>query len=205
MDYGKVASKEGIERAVKALERRGFKPVVVANGKEALEYINRTIPKGASVMNGSSVTLEEVGFVDLLKSGKHEWDNLHAAILEEEDSGKRSQLRKYSVVSEYYLGSVHALTEDGEMVIASNTGSQQPHLVFTSPNLILVVGAQKIVPGLPEAFDRLEKYVMPLEDEHMKRLYGVGTALNKTVILHGESNMTKRFATVILVSEKVGF
>lgn len=203
--YTQLAGKETVAKTIDALERRGFRAIALRSGKEALEYIKKAIPKGSSVMNGSSVTLEEIGFVDFLKSGKHEWNNLHAAILSEEDKKKRAEMRKYSVVSDYYLGSVHALTEGGEMVIASNTGSQQPHLVFTSPNLILVVSTQKIVSALPEAFERLEKHVVPLEDAHMKKLYGSGTAHNKTVILHGEGAATKRVATVVLVAEKLGF
>ncbi len=205
MEYTTLASEETVEKTMRALEKRGFRAKSVESGKDALEYINSTIPSGASVMNGSSVTLEEIGFVDHLKTGGHDWNNLHAAILTESDKEKRAQLRTYSVVSDYYLGSVHAITEDGEMVIASNTGSQQPHLVFTSPNLILVVSTKKIVPTLSDAFERLEKHVVPLEDDHMKKLYGFGTMRNKTLILHGESPMMKRTATVVLVNENLGF
>ena len=69
---------------------------------------------------------------------------------------KESSLRKQSALSDYYLGSVHALlSETGELVIASNSGSQLPHLVFTSPNIILVVGTQKITSTLDEAIKHL--------------------------------------------------
>lgn len=205
MEYSTLASEAIVKKTMAALRKRGFASAAIGSGAEALEYIKKAIPKGASVMNGSSVTLEQIGFVDFLKSGKHEWNNLHAAILAEEDKATRSHLRKHAVVSDYYLGSVHAITEGGEMVIASNTGSQQPHLVYTSPNLILVVGTQKIVPTLEKAMKRLEEHVVPLEDEHMKQLYGSGTMYNKTVILHGESPMMKRTATVLLVNKKLGF
>lgn len=205
MDYSKLASQESVEKTADSLKARGFIPVVVENGKEAFDTIKKLIPEGASVMNGSSVTLEEIGFVDHLKAGKHGWNNLHEAVLKEGDKEKRAHLRKHSVVSDYYLGSVHAVTEGGELVIASNTGSQLPHLAYTSPNLILVVSTQKIVPDIAAAFERLKKHVIPLEDEHMKKLYGMGTQHNKTTILHGESSSTKREATVILVKEKLGF
>lgn len=205
MDYTQLASSDSVQRTAEALKPRGFEPIIVESAAKALELIKTLIPKHASVMNGSSVTLEQIGFVDHLKSGQHEWNNLHAAILSENDPAKRSELRKHSVVSDYYLGSVHALSETGEMVIGSNTGSQQPHLVYTSPNLIFVVGTQKITPNLETAIDRLHKHVIPLEDAHMKQLYGSGTALNKTVILHGESAMMKRSVKVILVNEKLGF
>jgi L-lactate utilization protein LutC len=175
------------------------------NGKETLEAIKKLIPQGASVMNGASVTLEQIGFVDYLKAGEHGWNNLHATILAEQDKEKQAQLRKLSVVSDFYLGSAHALTEGGELVIASNTGSQLPHLVFTSPNLILVVSTKKIVPSLEAGFERLEKHVVPLEDVHMKEKYGSGTKRNKTVILHGENPNMKRSVTVLLVNEDLGF
>lgn len=205
MDYTKLASSESIERAVKALTMNRFIPVVLNTGAEALAYIQKHIPEGASVMNGASVTLEEIGFVEYLKSDAHEWNNLHAAVLKEENKEKRDALRKHAVVSDYYLGSVHALSETGELVIASNTGSQLPHLAYSSQNLILVVGAQKVVPTLAAAFERLEKHILPLEDEHMKKLYGMGTQHNKTLILHGESSMMKRSVTVLIVKEKLGF
>lgn len=205
MDYTTLASTESVARAAEALTANRFTPVVLQSGKEALEYIKTHIPKGASVMNGSSVTLEEIGFVEYFKGALHGWNNLHASVLAENDEQKRKDLRRHSVVSDYYLGSVHALTEDGQLIVGSNTGSQMPHLAYTSPNLILVVGTQKIVPTISAGMERLEKHVVPLENEHMKKLYGNGTAHNKTLILHGESAMTKRSVTVLLVNEKLGF
>lgn len=205
MKYDTVASKESIQKVTEGLKTRGFTPHVAGSKSEALELIKTLIPKGASVMNGSSRTLEEIGFVDYLKEGAHEWNNLHANVLKEEDKTKQATLRKQALLSDYYLGSVHAITEGGEMVIASNTGSQLPHLVYTSPNLILVVGTQKITPSLEEGLKRLETYVVPLEDVNMQQKYGVHTKKNKTLILHGESTMTSRNAHVILVTEKLGF
>lgn len=204
-DYTTLASPDSVHRAAEGLKARRFEPVVVKSGAKALELIKTLIPKGASVMNGASVTLEQMGFVDYLKSGEHPWNNLHAAILAENDTEKRHHLRTQSSLSDYYLGSVHALSETGEMVVTSNTGSQLPHLVYTSQNLILVVSTMKITPTLGAALERLEKHVMPLEDEHMKQLYGSGTTRNKTVILHGESAMMKRSVKVLLVNEKLGF
>jgi hypothetical protein len=205
MDYTTLASPESQQRAAEGLKNRRFEPIMVESGAKALELIKTLIPKGASVMNGSSVTLEQIGYIDYLKSGQHGWNNLKEKILAEQDPAKRGELRKQSVISDYYLGSVSALSETGEMVFGSNTGSQMPHLVFTSPNLILVVGAQKITPTLEVALARLRNHVAHLEDEHMKQLYGQGTTHNKTVILHGESVMMKRSVKVLLVNEKLGF
>lgn len=203
--YDTLASSEIVAKTVEGLKARGFDPIIVGTKAEALEKIKELVPQGASVMNGSSTTLDEIGFIDYLKAGAHGWNNLHEAIILEKDPAKQSDLRKYSVVSDFYLGSVHALSETGEMVIASNTGSQLPHLVFTSPNLILVVGTHKITPTLADALKRLEEYVVPREDARALKAYGVHTAKNKTVILHGESPMMKRKVHVLLVNEKLGF
>jgi L-lactate utilization protein LutC len=196
---------ESINKTVAGLIGHGYKAVVVSTKQEALEAVKKIIPAGSSVMNGSSVTLEQIGFVDLLKSGTHGWNNLHAGIVSETDSLKQATLRKQALLSDYYVGSVHALTEEGEFVIGSNTGSQLPHIVYSSTNLIFVVSTKKIVPELGAAMKRLVETVVPLEDKHMMELYKMGTALNKIVIFKGESPFNKRVISFVLVKEDLGF
>lgn len=205
MDYKKLASENSVKKTVQGLEKRGYEAKLVKSGSEALEEIKNTIPKDVSVKNGASVTLEQIGYTGLVDSGKQAWNDLGANIKKESDKEKRAQIRRDSSISDYYIGSVHALTEDGEFVIASNTGSQLPHVVFTSQNLIFVVSTKKIVPTLSDAMDRLEKHVVPLEDEHMIGLYGSGTALNKIVIFKGESQIIGRKIKFILIEEDFGF
>lgn len=207
MTYTNLASNEAITKTVEGLAGRNFKSILVANKEEALSKIKELIPQGASVMNGSSTTLQQVGFVDYLKAGSHGWKNLHEDILAEKDPAKQNELRRQALLSDYYLGSVHALSETGEMVIASNTGSQLPHIVYSSPNVIFVVSTKKIVPTLEEAGKRLREHVVPLEDVRMKQVYGPesGTKINKELIFHGEPAFTGRTITVLLVQEDLGF
>ncbi len=203
--YGQLVSSESINTAEKALKVNGFLPETVATAVEALARIKELIPKGSSVMNGSSRTLEEIGFIDYFSGGGHGWNNLHDAILSEKHAAKQAELRKYSVISDFYLGSVHALAETGELVVASASGSQFPHLAFTSPNLILVVGTQKIVPTLADAHKRVAEHAFPLEDERMKSAGYPGSLLGKELILHKEHPMMGRKVHVILVNQKLGF
>lgn len=194
-----------LEQVTSALVANGVEVIAVENGAQALEKIKELIPAGATVMNGASITLEQIGFIEYLKSGNHGWKNLHAAIVAEQDPIKQAALRKQTTLSDYYLGSVHALSETGEFVIGSNSGSQLPHIVFSSPNLIFVVGIQKIVPTLSEAMKRLEEYVVPLENKHMQEKYGVNTMLAKIVIFKRENPKMGRKVRMILVKEKLGF
>lgn len=147
-----------------ALEGRGFHVEFLNNKAEALERLKHLIPLGAEVMTGSSTTLKEIGFVDFLSSGKHDWNNLKEKIVSEKDPKKQAELRKKGVTSEYFLGSVHAITESGEVIVASATGSQLASYVYASNNVIWVVGTQKIVPNLEEGLRRVREYVFPFED-----------------------------------------
>jgi L-lactate utilization protein LutB len=193
MTYDQLATSETLNKVITNLAERGMTAEVVGTRAEALEKIKGMIPAGASVMNGSSRTLDEIGFIEYLKAGQHGWKNLHADILAETDKAKQAVLRKQSVLSDYYLGSVHALAETGEILIASNTGSQLPHLVFTSQNIILVVGAQKIVPDTAALMSRLQEYVFPLEDKRMKEKAGLKVAMD--VVQSVKSNL----GTLVLV------
>jgi L-lactate utilization protein LutB len=205
MDYTQPATSESITRTVDGLKSRNFEPIVVASKEEALKKIQDLIPEGASVMNGASATLKEIGFVEYLKSGNHGWKNLHAPIVAEPDRSKQRPLRNQALFADYYLGSANAVTEKGEIVVVSNTGSQLSHLAFTSPNIILVVGTQKLVPSLSGAFDRIEKYVVDLEDKRLMAQANAHTLYAKTLILHQENPRLGRKVWVILVPEKLGF
>lgn len=205
MDFKTLATTDSMDKTSDALRANNFEPIQVANKAEALAKIQELIPEGASIMNGASETLREIGFIDLLKSKEHKWQNLHDAIIAETDSVKQALLRAHSVVSDFYLGSAHAVTEGGELFFASNSGSQLPHLAFTSKNVVLVVGGQKIVPTPTDAFQRIDEYIVPLEDVRMKGVYGYGTAHNKTLILHKENPAMGRKVYVIIVKENLGF
>ncbi|HVY72708.1 MAG TPA: lactate utilization protein [Candidatus Paceibacterota bacterium] len=204
MTYDTLASDDAIVATISALKERGIEAEVVNTRGDALAKVKELIPAGASVNNGSSTTLQEIGLVDYLK-GETPWVNLHAKVLAESDPAKQKQLRQEAYFADYYLGSVHALAQTGEMVIASNTSSQLPPLLTTSQNVILVVSTQKIMPTLNEALARLREYVVPLEDARMKSTGASGTILSKIVIFEKEPAFMGRKVCVIFIKEKLGF
>ena len=204
MNYEHLASEETIEKVVAALKERNINAIVVDTKAEALEKIKILIPAGAEVMNCSSTTLQEIGFVDYLKEGKHGWNNLHEKILAEKDPARQSELRKQSILADYFLGSVHAVTEAGQLLIASASGSQIPSFSYSSDNVIWVVGAQKIVPDLDIAMKRLQEHVFPLENKRMQGVGYPGSTIARTLIIEREI-MPNRHLTLILVKEKLGY
>lgn len=205
MEFNKLATPEAIAKTIASLQPNGTEAVLVNTKEEAFAKIKKLIPQGASVFNGSSITLEQIGFVDYLKEGQHGWNNLHTAILAEKDPQHAKQLRKQATMSDFYLGSVHALTENGEFLVASNTGSQLPAIAYSAQNLIFVASTKKIVPDLATAIERIETYVVPLENEHMMQKYKTGTYLSKLLIFRKEVAYMGRKIHMILVNEDLGF
>lgn len=204
MTYNEIPDNDTIARTVEGLTGRNVTVHLVNTKEEALEAVTNLIPDGAEVMTGSSTTLDQIGFVDMLKSGKHPWKNLKEEIVAENDPTKQLHLRKMSVSSEYFLGSVHAVVEDGRTLTASASGSQLPSYAFTSDNVIWVVGAQKIVATLDEAFSRVKDHVFPLEDARMKSAGQSGSVLAKMFLFEREI-MPNRHMHVVLVKEVLGF
>jgi L-lactate utilization protein LutC len=204
MKWAELASEDTVKRTRESLEARGIRVGFLQKREEALKRIIDMIPQGAEVMTGSSTTLQEIGFVDLLTSGKHKWNNLKGAIVKEKDSLKQMELRKRSITAEYFLGSVHAVTQSGEVIVVSNTGSQLPSYAYSSNNVVWVVGAQKIVLDMEDGMKRVREYCLPLEDNRMKRAGFRGSAIGKILIFERET-LPKRTVTLIFVNEKLGF
>lgn len=205
MAYDTVATENSINAAIENLAKRNIEAVTVNTKSDALAMIKDLVPAGDSVMNGSSTSLIEIGFVDYLKSGDHKWVNMHDPIIKESDAAKQAELRQAATHSDFYLGSAQALTESGELLIASNTGSQLPNIVFNSKNMILVLGAQKIVKSLDEAITRLKEHVVPLEDKRSMVAYGAPTSINQMLIFQGNNPYVGRKVKVIIVKEALGY
>jgi hypothetical protein len=206
MAYDILPAPETIQRAVESVNARGIHTVLVETKEAALERVTVLIPPGSVVMTGGSVTLKEIGFEDILVSGEHPWRNFKADLLAEKDPVKQSALRRQGTLAEYYLGSVNAIAESGELVFASGSGSQLPAYAFTSRNVIWVAGAQKIAPTLEDALRRVREYVLPLEDQRQKSLGNkAGSHINRILIIEGEPAYLRRNLTLILVNQVLGF
>lgn len=204
MNYETLASEEIVKKTMEALKQRNVQGEFVNTKEDALERLKKLIPDGAEVMTAGSTTLDQIGFSDLLKSKNHPWKNLKDEILAEKDPAKQGELRKKSITAQYFLGSVHAVTESGEVLAASASGSQIPGYAFLSDNVIWVVGTHKIVPALEDGLRRLREYSLPLEDKRMKSIGYPGSMIAKILIFEREI-MPNRKITLIFVNEKLGF
>jgi len=201
-DFGQLASEESINKTKEALEKNGITVLVVESGAEAKEKALSLIPQGAEIMNMSSVTVDSIGLAkELNEPGKYNSVRGKFATMDKKTQGL--EMQKLGAAPEYTVGSVHAVTEDGKVIVASATGSQLPSYAAGSPHVIWVVGSQKIVENFDQGILRIEEYVFPLENERALKAYGMGSSINKILILNKE--VVPGRITMIIVREKLGF
>lgn len=202
MKWNEIPSDEVISETSKALEENGIKTIVVNTKEEARKKALELIPEGAEVMNTSSVTIDSISLSgEINESGKYNSvKNKLKSLNRETDS---IEMQKLGAAPEYIVGSVHAVTQDGKVIVASNTGSQIPGYSYGSMHVIWIVGAQKITKDLDDGLKRIYDFVLPLESERLKKLYGVPSYVSKLLIINREVNPNR--LTMIIVKEKLGF
>ncbi|MBX0325270.1 lactate utilization protein [Halomicroarcula sp. F13] len=198
-----LASEEAIEETVQSLEKNGFDVIVVDSADDALAELQSLIPAETSVMNGHSTTLEEIGFVEYLSEGDHDWASLPDEIWSIDDDAQRQAARRESQTADYFLGGINGISQTGELVAADRSGSRIGAYPFAASNVVIVSGVNKIVPTLDDALDRLETVAYPLENERAKEAYGVDSAIAKQLILRQELEDDR--TTVVLIREHLGY
>jgi len=201
--WNRIPFAKDVEETVKAVQARGIQVMLAENGARALLILQSLIPPGSEVMNGSSTTLIEIGYEDLLKSGKAGWKDFHAVITAENDKAKRDELRRKSVAADYFVSSANAIAMTGELVACDKTGSRVGAWPYAAGHLIIISGVNKIVPSLDDALRRIREYVYPLENVRSSKAYGVPSRIGKCVILANED--TPGRTTLILVKEVLGY
>lgn len=182
--YSQIAPDESIRKTIESLVENGIQVFLVRDRAEARRKVLEFIPKKSEVMTMTSVTLSKLGIDDLVNKGE---DYISVRNILDSPSVQKIEKMRFGAAHEWAVGSVHALTEDGKAVIASATGSQLPAYAYGATNVLWVVGSQKIVKNLDEAMKRIEDYAFPLENERAMEAYGVGSGINKLLIVNKET------------------
>ena len=199
-DFARPASQAALERAAEALRSRSIDARIVADAAQARELVLSLVPEGAEVGQGASATLEQLGVTETIEaSGRY--DAVRPKTRSMDRATQMREIRKLAAAPDVFVNSVQAVTEEGQMVIASATGSQLGPIASGAGRVILVAGAQKVVPDLATALRRVDEYSFPIEDARMQEAYGRHSSVNKMLIVNGEY---PNRMTVILVREPVG-
>lgn len=200
--FSHLASDERIERTVQALEANNMRALVVASGDEARHQVLEMLPPGAEVYTGGSRTLEAIGLsAEINESGRYQAIRPRLFAMDRQTQGR--EMRKLGASPDVVVGSVHAITEQGQVLIASAGGSQLAPYAYGAGQVIWVVGTQKLVRDLDEGLRRIHEYSYPLEDARLREAYGRPSAVNKILIVNREFAPGR--VTVVLVKQNLGF
>jgi acyl-CoA hydrolase len=196
------APAERLERVAAALRANNFDVEILDDAAAARTRVKDLIPEGASVFTGASETLRLSGIdEDINNSGRYE--SVKARGLTMDRATQLAEIWRLLASPDVIVGSVHAVTETGSLVVASASGSQLPGYAGAAARVIWVVGAQKVVPDLSTALRRVENHCLPLENERAMKAYGQPSALNRILILNAEPHPGR--GTVLLLREAIGF
>ena len=186
---------------VVALEEHGFSVEVVDDLEAARHAVLTRIPHGSSVMTNTSVTLQETGIADAVNDGGP-YDSARVKMAELDFATQLQEMKAIGGQPDYALGSVHAITRDGTLVIASASGSQLASYAWGATYVIFVAGVQKLVPTLEAARDRIYTHSLVLEDARAVAAYGQHSSVGKILEIHSE--LPGRIH-IVLVRQVVGF
>ena len=186
---------------VVALEEHGFSVEVVDSLDAARDAVLALIPEGSSVMTNTSVTLEETGIAEAINHGGP-YDSARNKMMALDYATQLPEMKAIAGQADYALGSVHAVTGEGTLVIASASGSQLASYAWGADNVIFVVGAQKLVPSVEAAHERIVEHSLPLEDARAYAAYGQNSRIGKILQIHQENPGRIH---VVLIRQQVGF
>ena len=201
-EFGRLASEPQIDGAASALEHNGITSLVVDSGEAARDAVRSILPIGAEVFNNTSRTLEAIGVAeDIERSGLYQ--PLRPRLYQMDREMQAREMRLLAAAPDFVVGSVHAVTEEGSVLIASASGSQLGPLVSGAGHVIFVIGAQKIVGDVAIGLRRISEYCFPLEDRRAREAYGVPSGVNNVLIINRA--IAPNRITAILVKQSLGF
>lgn len=202
--WTQLASEQQIEKTIQALQAHGIRVVVCETGEQASQAVLDLIPDGTQVYDSPSRTLEALGLGKQIEQvTRFQSVRVQASTLDHVT--QRKEIRQLIAAPDVLVGSVHALTEQGEVLIASASGSQFSAAACGASLVIWVVGTQKLVPTLEDGLRRIREYCLPLESERVQQVYGQSqtSAVNKLLTINAEHEPGR--ATLVLVKQQLGF
>ncbi|MFD9398003.1 LUD domain-containing protein [Streptomyces sp. NPDC060011] len=200
--FADPAPAQRLERATAALTAHGFTAEILDDAAAARTRVKELIPAGAVVFTGASETLRLSGIEEDINAGGR-YEAIKPRVLSMDRATQADDIRRLLAGPDVVVGSVAALTETGSLVVASGSGSQLPAYAGGAARAIWIVGAQKVVPDLTTALQRVQDHCLPLESARTREAYGRPSAVNRLLILNAEHQPGR--GTVLLLREAIGF
>lgn len=147
-----------ITHTMENLEKNGIKAVFVPTKTEALALLKTLLVPGETIGVGGSVTLSEMGAIDLIRDPKYKFFDRYDKTASKEEIVER--LRK-ALTADTFLTSANAITESGLIYNVDGTGNRVTAFLFGPKRVLVFAGYNKIVPTLPDAVRRVKTIAAP--------------------------------------------
>ena len=167
MDVREMRNEALGKRVVKALESRNMEAYYVKTKEEAVKKALELIPKGSTINMGGSASVRECGLIDAVCSDDYVfYDRDKAATVEE-----RHEIALKAFTSDWFLGSVNAMSEDGVFINIDGNANRIAAYAFGPKNVLLIVGMNKVVKTQEDAMSRARNEAGPINAQR----FGINT------------------------------
>lgn len=145
-----------LNKIADALQKRGFEAFVCQTAKEAIDVASSLLKEGESITWGGSMTIRDMGLTRHVKDGRYlVFDR------DEIDPADRDRFAREHFFSDWYFTSSNAITEGGELLNLDGIGNRVASMIWGPKNVLVIVGSNKIVPTLADAYRRVREVAAP--------------------------------------------
>lgn len=200
-----------MQKLLDALKKRNINGYFVSSRDEAVKKAVEMIPENSSVGFGGSVTLEQIGILDLLRKRK-DIELLDRTKLKDSKQLYELYIKMFSC--DIFLSSSNAITEEGQIANVDGRGNRVAMITFGPRKVVIIVGKNKITKSLDAAIDRIRKVACPLNVKRLKELAKSSPVASTIDITEEkiwgqvsiiERQLDKDRIHVIIVNEDLGF
>ena len=200
------------KKTIEKLQAHEFKAIFVKTKEEAANEILKRVAPGQKIGAAGSVTIRELGVLDHLERMEVSlWDHWKPGLSEE----AVLEYRKLQMSSDLFLGSVGAVTMEGELVNIDGIGNRVNSINFGPGKVILVAGYNKIVADVQEAMKRIKNVAAPLNARRLNidvPCAKIGKCIDCNspericrIVVIQERKPSMTDIMIILVGEELGF
>ena len=213
MDVREMRNEALGKRVVKALESRNMEAYYVKTKEEAVKKALELIPKGSTINMGGSASVRECGLIDAVCSDDYVfYDRDKAATVEE-----RHEIALKAFTSDWFLGSVNAMSEDGVFINIDGNANRVAAYAFGPKNVLLIVGMNKVVNDVEDGIKRVRNFASPPNTLRLGLktpcsmtgrcgdCYGDTCICSQIVVTRRQSAAMRGRIKIILVGESLGY
>lgn len=186
-----------LEKAAEALRAHRMEAEIVENKEQLLQRIQEMVPEGASICSGGSVTLQETGIIDLLKSGRYDYYYRGRT----DENGEVMDVLRRAFTADWYFLSSNAITMDGCLFNIDGQSNRVAALTFGPKHVIVVAGYNKLVNTVQDAYQRVLDIAAAANSV---RLGVEAEQMCCTTAIHGLQRIQGRIH-VFLLPEELGY